>query len=204
MAYFGDNKQFNEHLEAYLRTESNEQREAIEEEVWREYGVERAIFVLDMAGFSRLTEAHGIIRYLSSVRQMQLAVLPILGRYDGELTKFEADNCFAHFPDTSAAIQAAIALNIALGAMNIVTADELDIHVSIGIDFGRVLLIDQAEYFGSAVNLASKLGEDIADSGEILVTDTAMSLLPEDSGVRSEPASYSISGINIQAHKIQF
>jgi adenylate cyclase len=204
MSHFGDDKAFSALLETYLRTSSEEERSVIDKEVWDKYGVERVVFVLDMAGFSRLTEKHGIVRYLAAVRQMQLAATPVIERYKGAVAKFEADNCFAHFPDVHNAIQAAIAINFALDAMNILTVDELDIYVSIGIDLGQILLIENEEYFGAAVNVASKLGEDIASEKEILVTDAAMVTLPEDAGVKSETVKFEISGITIDAHRILY
>ena len=48
------------------------------------------------------------------------------------------------------------------------------ISLSVGIDFGRVLLIDEVEFFGDPVNTASKLGEDLAIKAEILITERAL------------------------------
>ena len=50
---------------------------------------------------------------------------------------------------------------------------ELDcshVLLCIGLGFGRVLRIGDADVFGAEVNAASKLGEDIAKAHEILVT----------------------------------
>ena len=41
-----------------------------------------------------------------------------------------------------------MALNTAFLALNILTDNEFDIHVSIGIDYGDVLLIGGPDYFG--------------------------------------------------------
>ena len=46
--------------------------------------------------------------------------------------------------------------------------------MSVGIDFGRVLLIDELDFFGDPVNTASKLGEDLAIKAETLVTERAL------------------------------
>jgi class 3 adenylate cyclase len=47
-------------------------------------------------------------------------------------------------------------------------------NLSVGIDFGRVLLIGDIEFFGDPVNTASKLGEDLATRNEVLVTHRAI------------------------------
>ena len=52
----------------------------------------------------------------------------------------------------------------------------------VGLGFGRVLRIGDADVFGAEVNAASKLGEDIAKAGEILVTQGVKAAL-EGSGI---------------------
>ena len=74
----------------YSQEVSNANREAIEAELWKEYGTEQAIFVLDMSGFSLLTRKYGIIHYLSMVRRMQIIAQPIIEEAGGEVVKFEA------------------------------------------------------------------------------------------------------------------
>ena len=106
---------------------NDEGRNAIETELWQEYGTERVVFVLDMSGFSLLTRKYGIIHYLSMVRRMQLTSEPIIKTYGGSMLKFEADNCFAVFPDTLSAVHAAISLQLAFDASNLLTSDDFDV-----------------------------------------------------------------------------
>jgi class 3 adenylate cyclase len=174
-------------------------RQALEALLWREFGAERAVLVLDMSGFSELAIRFGIVHYLSMVRRMQLTAEPIVLRYSGTLVKFEADNCFAMFPDVAGAIQAAIELNGAFCAANEATPDELDIRIACGIDFGSILVVPGVDFFGNAVNRASKLGEDLAEAGEILVTREAMATLPGDHAIGTSHRLYEASGIRIEA-----
>jgi class 3 adenylate cyclase len=195
-------KEFSDLLLSYSGESDPAERKRIEEKMWADYGVERAVLVMDMSGFSELTQRHGIVHYLSMVRRMQLTAQPIIESHGGVVVKFEADNCFAMFPDTLAAIRASIALNLAFGASNVLTPAELDIRISCGIDFGDILCVDEEDYFGSPVNRASKLGEDVARPGEILVTREAMDRVPEEAEVRREPIRLSISGIEIEGFSI--
>ena len=89
---------FLDFMESYARSDLDDERRIIEKEVWDTYGRECAVCIHDMSGFSRLTEKHGIVHYLSMVRHMQIVVKPIIQRFGGEVVKFEADNCFARFP----------------------------------------------------------------------------------------------------------
>jgi adenylate cyclase len=119
------------------------------------------------------------------------------------VVKFEADNCFGMLDDPLSAVRAAIALNTAFFAMNVLTEDEFDIRVSIGIDFGDVLLIGGPDYFGNPVNFVSKIGEDIAGPGEILVTETEFKQIPETAGIQGHKMKLDIAGIPVKVFSIE-
>lgn len=197
-------KQFQELLLSFSQESSRENRQKIETELWEQYGTEQAIFVLDMSGFSLLTRKHGIVHYLSMVRRMQLTAEPIVEAYEGKVIKFEADNCYAIFPDTLQAINAAISMRLAFNASNLLTPEDFDVHISCGIDYGKILIVDNEDFFGDPVNRACKLGEDVAAADEILVTREAMQRVPPEAQIRSREVNISISGINILAHSIEY
>lgn len=54
-------KKFQDLLLAFSQAEDLKERQRIENELWDEYGTERAVFVLDMSGFSMLTRKYGIV-----------------------------------------------------------------------------------------------------------------------------------------------
>ena len=197
-------KRFQDLLLQYSQAEDPDIRKKIETTLWENYGQEQTVFVLDMSGFSRLTRKYGIIHYLSMVRRMQLTTGPIVQSFDGYMIKYEADNCFAVFPSPLQAVNAAIAMQHAFDAANILTADDLDIRIACGIDYGKILVVGSDDCFGDAVNRASKLGEDVAEAGEILVTQEAMQMIPPEAGVKSRAVSLSISGIMIPAHAVDY
>jgi class 3 adenylate cyclase len=190
---------FQDLLLRYSREPDSAQRQALEAELWREFGADRAVLVLDMSGFSELSIRYGIVHYLSMVRRMQLVAEPIVSRYSGTLVKFEADNCFAMFPEVTGAIQAAFELNDAFQSANESTPEELDIRIACGIDYGPILVVPGVDFFGNAVNRASKLGEDLADAGEILVTREALATLPAGAAVISTQRQFDTSHIRIEA-----
>src|SRR5215208_3764956 len=196
-------KKFHELLLHFSQSEMAEERHSIEETLWDEFGAEFAIFVLDMSGFSLLTRKYGIVHYLSMVQRMQVTTEPIVKSYGGFMIKYEADNCFAVFPDPLSAVNAAIAMQHAFDAANIVTSDDLDIHIACGIDYGKILVVGLEDCFGDPVNRASKMGEDLACSGEILVTKEALEMIPAEAGIKARELNVSISGITIPAYKIE-
>ena len=197
-------KRFEEALLKYVVEKDADARRSIEAKLWKDFGVVKTVFVLDLSGFSLLTHKYGIVHYLSMVRRMQLIAQPIIEKAGGVVVKFEADNCFAIFDDPQSAVQIAIALNRAFDEINVYTAEQFDIRVAIGIDHGDVLLIGGPDYFGDSVNTASKLGEDKARPGEILVTERAHKQIPINAGLQAESIQLEISGILIPAVSIRY
>lgn len=131
-------QKFQQLLLQYSQENNLENQKLIEKILWKNYGQERAVLVLDMSGFSLLTRKFGIVHYLSMVRRMQLTCEPIIKSHNGELIKFEADNCFALFSTPLLVVNAAIAMQHAFQGANIITSEAFDIHISCGIDYGKV------------------------------------------------------------------
>lgn len=166
------------------------------------YEVERAVFVLDMSGFSLSVRRSGIIAHLCRIRQVQSIARPLIEAQGGEVVKCEADNVLAVFAGPGPAVAAARAINRALAALGEDGPGDAPPSVGIGIDFGRFLLVRGQDAFGDPVNIAHKLGEDVARPAEILVTDEARARLGEREAGSAEPLALSISGVQLHAWRI--
>lgn len=129
-----------------------------------------AVLISDMAGFSSITQQAGIIHFLALIRHMQSLCVPVIESHGGHLIKAEADNLYAYFPDPVLAVEAAVAMRAACEADAKTHSALQQVQVAVGLGFGPILDIDGHDFFGDQVNMASKLGEDIAASGEILMT----------------------------------
>jgi adenylate cyclase len=197
-------QRFEDQLLKYAYETDPLERQRIEAGLWQDFGAVKAVLIQDLSGFSLLTQKYGIVHYLSMVRRMQLTALPIVEEMGGAVVKFEADNCFAMFDDPLQAVKAAIAINRAFEQINIYTEDRFDIRISSGIDYGDVLLIGGPDYFGATVNCASKIGEDLADPGQILITKTAFDKIPAEAGLPGEPMRLTIAGIQLDALSIRY
>jgi adenylate cyclase len=195
---------FQDLLLQYSQETNVNERKRLENTLWEEYGTENTVLVLDMSGFSLLTRKYGIVHYLSMVRRMQLTVEPIVKSYEGRIIKFEADNCFAVLPDPLTAVRAAISMQHAFSATNLLTSEELDIHISVGIDYGKTLIINNEDCFGDTVNRACKMGEDIGAAGDILITKEAMELIPADAEIKGSLIELSIAGTSMPAFSIEY
>ena len=150
---------------------------AITGEIEHAFTQRRAVLVLDMSGFSRVTQAYGIVTFLVMIMRMRGLSEPIIEAYNGELVKAEGDNLYCLFPEVDDAVGAALEIMAALDQANLTLPDDRGLYASIGIGFGDVLVLEHADMFGDEVNKASKLGEDIARRGEILLTSAARARL---------------------------
>jgi adenylate cyclase len=155
------------------RNQHPEQLPRIDREICARFQQRHAVLVLDMCGFSRLTVRHGIVHFLAMIRRLHLLVRPIVRQAGGRIVKTEADNVFAVFPDVPRALRAARRLNAEIARDNAVLPADWDFQVSMGIGHGDLLMVGDHDFYGSELNLAAKLGEDLAGPGEILLTESA-------------------------------
>lgn len=183
------------------RNEHPERAAEIDAKITETFGETLAVFVMDMSGFSRQTIRHGIIHFLAQIHRMHSICTPVVEAHSGEVIKYEADNVFAVFPGVEQAVEAALELDRSLEAANTMLPDEFDMHGEFGIGFGNILVIENEDIFGSEVNLASKLGEDLAQRGEILLTDAAYKQVP-DGKRQFDPLTMSVSGLDLLVYRV--
>ncbi|HEU4594031.1 MAG TPA: adenylate/guanylate cyclase domain-containing protein [Pyrinomonadaceae bacterium] len=193
-----------ERLYKFLR-ERNEQPERaaeIDAHIRKVFGETLAVLVMDMSGFSRQTVRHGIIHFLAKIQRMHSIAIPAVEAHEGVIIKLEADNVYAVFGRVADAVEAAVDIQCGLDSANALLPDELDMHGEYGIGFGEILVIEGEDIFGSEVNLASKLGEDLAERGEILLTESAHQQVAgrEREFERLEVA---ISGLELVVYKVK-
>jgi len=148
--------------------------EAMRQDIWDRYGTEGAVFISDMASFSSTSRKVGVCHFLKMIHRARQIIAPIIEANNGTLLKCDADNCYAFFKSPDDAIRASFRVNAALFKANDAFGLGEQIYLSVGIDYGRVLLIGDVDFFGDPVNTASKLGEDLAVREEVLVTRRAI------------------------------
>ena len=181
------------------RNEHPESLAEIDGEIWRRFGHTRAVLVLDMCGFSRLTMRYGITHFLAMIRRLQTLVRPVIAEGGGRLVKTEADNVFATFDDVPPALATARAIQRSLDAANTYLPEDWDLHAGIGIGYGPILLIGDADLFGSEMNIASKLGEDVAARGEILLSSGARERIAAEFEATEIPVQ--LSGLALKVYR---
>jgi len=137
----------------------------VDAEIERRFSQTRAVLILDMVGLTSTTQDEGIIPALEAIYHLREVAVPILAEHGGRLLKAEADNLFGEFDTPGQALTAAVEILNRLQA--------IDLGASIGIGYGEVLAVGDQNLYGDQVNVASRLGEDLAGPNEILITEAA-------------------------------
>jgi class 3 adenylate cyclase len=136
----------------------------------------RAIVFTDTADFTRRTARDGILHFLMVFDRVVKEAGKVVTRTGGEIVKVDADSLLLRYPDVRSAVRGVEKVEGLLKKMNRKLPENERVHFSYGIGWGDVLDVDD-DVFGLEVNLASKLGEDMARPGEVLLTPSAAAAL---------------------------
>lgn len=197
-----------EYLARWLDAEDAEgaegaSRRDVEAEVARIFEETRAIMVLDMSGFSSTVLRHGILHFLAKIHEMRALVVPMVEELGGELVKYIGDDVVTLFPDVPRALDAARRIVAATHEECVEDDDLKGFRVAIGIGHGTFLHVPGHDVWGAEVNRAFKIGEDIANADEILLTRDAHAVLAAAERDLFEQVDVMISGITLTAFRLR-
>jgi class 3 adenylate cyclase len=178
---------------------SPEAHDVLAAEMDRDFAEVRTVMVLDMSGFSRTTQRCGIAAFLLMIHRMKRLACPIVLANGGVVVKAEADDLYCLFKSPVEAIAAAREIIARMNEANPDFLEDRRLYASIGIGHGRILNLDEDDIFGDEVNLAGKLGEDVAESGTVLLTGAARAEAAK-AGIATREESISISGLSLGYH----
>ena len=180
-----------------LSKAAGEERARVESAIWERFGADKALLALDMSRFSLSVRRSGILPYLALIRRMQVLTGPIVAAHRGSVVKYVADNMMATFDAVADAATCGVRIQEAIAAGG------EEFTVAVGIDYGRVILIPGADCFGDTVNVACKLGEDVALPGEVLLTEAARAQLGHEFAFAMREQKVSISGLELSAYLVE-
>lgn len=166
-------------LVAYLRRRARSapgRRPELDSEGFPALFHKRAVVFTDTADFTIRTARDGILHFLMVFERLVRDAEPVLRRWRGDVVKVEADSLLIRFPDPAVACDGVEALDALLRRLNRGRPEDEQLLFSYGIGYGDVLDIE-GDLFGLEVNLASKLGEELARPGQALLTPAAAAAL---------------------------
>lgn len=166
------------------RMKEGAKKEEIDARIWDLFGEEWTVMFTDLSGFSRNVAAFGIIHFLQTIFESERILIPVIEQHDGILLKVEGDSMLVIFRNPCKALHASLSMQRETERYNQGRPAEEHILVCIGLGHGRMLRIGDTDVFGQEVNAASKLGEDTAKAGEILVTEAVRERAQEMPGIQ--------------------
>jgi adenylate cyclase len=153
---------------------------AIDQRIWDLFGEEWCIMATDLSGFSRGVAEFGIIHFLQTIFESERILVPVVESHDGILLKVEGDSFLVIFRNPEKAIHASIEMQQTLRKYNEDKLPEEHVLLGVGLGFGKVLRVGDADVFGEEVNSACILGESYAKAYEILVTEAVRARAGEE------------------------
>ena len=161
-------------------------KESIDRRIWDLFGEEWCIMATDLSGFSRGVAKFGIIHFLQTIFESERILVPVVESHDGILLKVEGDSFFCIFRNPQKALLASIEMQRTVSRYNESKDPEEHVLLGVGLGFGRVLRIGDADVFGNEVNSACILGESTARAHEILLTNAVREAIGNVEGVTFE------------------
>jgi adenylate cyclase len=162
----------------------------------------RAIVFTDTANFTTRTFEHGILHFLMLFESFVPEVEKDLPARRGRLVKVEGDSLLLEYERLADACRGVAAIEALLRRRNRGRPERDRLHFSYGIGWGDVLDLGE-DVFGLEVNLASKLGEDVARPGEALLTPAAVEALPPARRRRLRPSGeVEFGGVMMGLHRL--
>lgn len=152
------------------RLQPGADKKRIDERIWDLFGEDWCVMFTDLSGFSRRVAEFGIIHFLQTIHESKRLLIPVIDEHDGFLLKVEGDSFLAIFRNARKCLQCALVMQDTVSDYNQGRLEEEKVLLCVGLGHGRMLRIGDGDVFGAEVNAASRLGEDLAHSGEILVT----------------------------------
>ena len=159
-----------------------------------------AILFADVAGSTKLYETLGDAEALATIGRCLEIMKAVCDEHGGRIVKTIGDEAMAVFPLPANAAYASIAMQKQISALRTSKGTPLAIHA--GFHFGPVI-DDEADVFGDAVNVASRLAS-LAKAGQTLVSGETVDVLSPALRARTrDQDAHSVRGKQNEIHTFE-
>lgn len=165
------------------------------------------LFFTDLAGSTSLYERAGEARAFRMVGEHFTLLRAVIESHDGVVVKTIGDAVMGAFPDGRAALAAAVDAQQAIRALDTGGLADPARILKVGVHSGpcyAVTLNERLDYFGAAVNLASR-AQNEASGGQIVVTSSLLDDAPDlAASLPCRPFDIQLRGLSlpVRLHRI--
>src|SRR3989338_2605901 len=129
------------------------------------------IMLTDIKGFTSKTAGFSRAQTQEMLAKHKELVLPVIEKFGGRLVKTIGDAFLVAFNSPTDAVICGVEVQSVLRAHNEDKAHSEKIEIRIAINSGEVVVHDDGDIYGDAVNITSRL-ESIAEAGEVFFTES--------------------------------
>jgi len=178
--------------------------EALEADLDKNFGETCATLVMDSTGFTRATKVLGAAYFLSIIYKLRQVCEEASSRVALIQSRVYADNYFAEFTNVDDAAAVAFAVHKHFSDNPVALLNRQDsFGVGVGIGFGRVVRSEHEGVYGNEMNYAAKLGEDISERGDTLLTEAAFNALSNPESMNVSKRDVRISGVEMTVYSLR-
>ncbi len=177
--------------------------EAIERRVWERHGTTCALLALDSSGMTRYTRTYGIVEFLTHYMEMTGVAERVLEHHHCLAWRCFADNLFAEFATVDEALAAALEIHDRLRDSGIKMAGGEPYRVCIGLGYGRVLDDGSGGKMGDEMNVVAKLGEDVAEAGQTILSESAFHNLSPGVSVPFKKMELRLGKVDVVCYRVK-
>ena len=175
---------------------------AVDAKIEKACGAELTVVSCDSSGFSKKTHEHGIIEFMDNMVKCHDALEKIVARHGGITLSDKADNLMLIFDEPLKAVACGIEMHRWLKRRNVGLPEHKKYNICVGIHHGKLLRFADDAY-GPAVNVAFKLGEDIAGKDELMITAQVNEVVKKK--FRTDYTKHiTIGGLSFDAYKVKY
>ena len=158
--------------------ERQEDKHKVDVLMHKRFTQRKAVLVVEMHEQAEISAREGVLAYISQVLRMKKICSSSVADWRGKTVRAVdtkvVGQVFALFDNPADAV--ACALECTHDCHN----EPFDL--ACGIGFSNVLNLDACNVFGDAVNMAFKLGEDVAGEDEVLATENVIKAIQQSDG----------------------
>jgi class 3 adenylate cyclase/CHAT domain-containing protein len=147
------------------------ERDRLDKILKKKFRKRMTIVFTDVCGYTKYMDTRGDIAGRAWMQKHNDIVLPLIEQHDGTVLMIMGDGVMSSFESTLDAVKACIDIQSGLAEYNKTTEPVDELHVTIGINTGEIL-VDDDHIAGDTVNVASRI-ETKADPDQILLSETS-------------------------------
>jgi adenylate cyclase len=147
-------------------------------------GKKVAVLFVDVCGSTAFFDRYGEVAGHAMVEHCFKIIVPEIEKRRGRVVKYMGDGFLAVFDGTADAVEAAVTMHTLLADDNATRPDVARVRIHSGVGVGPVVVRDDGDVFGDAVNVAARV-QHVAGPDQVYATKEVVDDLPPATQARA-------------------